>query len=153
MSRASLGVAPCLLPLLLLLLAVTGEAATGPSSSPTWDPPDGQLLTGDDAPTTGSGRASTVTASIERTLTVEPWDRLEELGDVTDATDGSLERTFMRPAALRANAMVEAWMRDAGMRTWVDEVGNVHGEDEPPTQTTHYATTDRPSRARTLPDP
>ena len=42
-------------------------------------------------------------------------------------TDGSLERTFLSPATRRAMDMIAAWMRDAGMRTWVDEVGNVHG--------------------------
>jgi len=56
----------------------------------------------------------------------EAWERLQELGDVSD-TDGSLERTFLSPAARRAMDMIAAWMRDAGMRTWVDAVGNVHG--------------------------
>lgn len=40
---------------------------------------------------------------------------------------GSLQRTFLSPAALRAARVIDSWMQDAGMRTWTDGVGNVHG--------------------------
>lgn len=56
----------------------------------------------------------------------EAWARLQELGEVSDASD-SLERTFLSPAARRAMDKIAEWMRDAGMETSIDEVGNVHG--------------------------
>jgi allantoate deiminase len=62
-----------------------------------------------------------------RALDLEAWERLQELGEITDASDGSLERTFLSPASRRAMDVALAWMRDAGMRTWTDEAGNVHG--------------------------
>ncbi|XP_044497116.1 allantoate deiminase 2 isoform X3 [Mangifera indica] len=55
--------------------------------------------------------------------------RLNELGKVSDA-DGYLERTFMSPAAVRAGKLLGEWMEDAGLRTWVDQMGNVHGRTE-----------------------
>ncbi|XP_028755401.1 allantoate deiminase 2-like isoform X1 [Neltuma alba] len=55
--------------------------------------------------------------------------RLYELGKVSDARD-YLERTFLSPASMRAINLIRAWMEDAGLRTWVDEMGNVHGRAE-----------------------
>ncbi|KAJ0081176.1 hypothetical protein Patl1_12201 [Pistacia atlantica] len=55
--------------------------------------------------------------------------RLNELGKVSDA-DGYLERTFMSPAAVRAGKLIREWMEDAGLRTWVDHMGNIHGRIE-----------------------
>nr|POE61643.1 allantoate deiminase [Quercus suber] len=55
--------------------------------------------------------------------------RLNELGKVSDA-DGYLERTFMSPASLRAGNLIRGWMEDAGLRTWVDQLGNLHGRVE-----------------------
>ncbi|KAG2687951.1 hypothetical protein I3843_09G072900 [Carya illinoinensis] len=55
--------------------------------------------------------------------------RLDELGKVSDA-DGYLERTFMSPASVRAGNIIRGWMEDAGLRTWVDQMGNVHGRVE-----------------------
>lgn len=52
--------------------------------------------------------------------------RLYELGKVSDAS-GYLERTFMSPASIRAMSLIRVWMEDAGLRTWVDQMGNVHG--------------------------
>jgi allantoate deiminase len=52
--------------------------------------------------------------------------RLVELGKVSDA-DGYLERTFMSPASVRAANVIRRWMEDAGLITWVDQMGNVHG--------------------------
>nr|POF10672.1 allantoate deiminase [Quercus suber] len=45
-------------------------------------------------------------------------------------TDGYLERTFMSPASLRAGNLIHGWMEDAGLRTWVDQLGNLHGRVE-----------------------
>ncbi|XP_059439837.1 allantoate deiminase 2 [Corylus avellana] len=55
--------------------------------------------------------------------------RLNELGKVSDA-DGYLERTFMSPASVRVGNLIRGWMEDAGLRTWVDQMGNVHGRVE-----------------------
>ncbi|MFQ6636235.1 hypothetical protein Gotur_013767 [Gossypium turneri] len=48
---------------------------------------------------------------------------------VSDA-DGYLERTFMSPASVRAGFLIREWMEDAGLRTWVDSMGNLHGRVE-----------------------
>ncbi|XP_050371658.1 allantoate deiminase 2 isoform X2 [Argentina anserina] len=55
--------------------------------------------------------------------------RLHQLGKVSD-DDGHLERIFMSPAAVRAGDIICEWMEDAGLRTWVDCLGNVHGRVE-----------------------
>ncbi|KAG4946385.1 hypothetical protein JHK87_042392 [Glycine soja] len=52
--------------------------------------------------------------------------RLYELGKVSDAS-GYLERTFLSPASMKAIDLIRKWMEDAGLRTWVDQMGNVHG--------------------------
>ncbi|KAM5552461.1 hypothetical protein ABKV19_027021, partial [Rosa sericea] len=44
--------------------------------------------------------------------------------------DGYLERIFMSPAAVRARNLIREWMEDAGLRTWVHCLGNVHGRVE-----------------------
>ncbi|KAI3987463.1 hypothetical protein MKX01_017161 [Papaver californicum] len=62
-------------------------------------------------------------------LRVEAVSRLNELGEVSDA-EGHLERTFMSPASKKAINLVQSWMEDAGLRTWVDQMGNVHGRAE-----------------------
>ncbi|KAI6704233.1 hypothetical protein NL676_013369 [Syzygium grande] len=55
--------------------------------------------------------------------------RLNELGKVSDA-EGYLERTFMSPASVRAGNLIRGWLEDAGLRTWIDQMGNVHGRIE-----------------------
>ncbi|KAL8508633.1 hypothetical protein ACS0TY_019035 [Phlomoides rotata] len=52
--------------------------------------------------------------------------RLFELGKVSDSVD-FLERTFQSPASVRAGNLIRRWMEDAGLQTWVDRMGNVHG--------------------------
>lgn len=52
--------------------------------------------------------------------------RLFELGKVSDSKD-FLERTFQSPASVRAGNLIRRWMEDAGLQTWVDQMGNVHG--------------------------
>lgn len=59
-------------------------------------------------------------------LREEAISRLNELGRVSDV-DGYLERTFMSPASIEAGNIIRRWMEDAGLRTWVDHMGNVHG--------------------------
>ncbi|MBI3885154.1 MAG: allantoate amidohydrolase [Opitutae bacterium] len=43
---------------------------------------------------------------------------------------GKLTRTFLSPAMKRANALVAAWMKDAGLKVRVDSVGNLIGRLE-----------------------
>ncbi|XVE94299.1 hypothetical protein REPUB_Repub01dG0269100 [Reevesia pubescens] len=62
-------------------------------------------------------------------LREEAVARLYELGKVSDA-DAYLERTFMSPASVRAGILIREWMEDAGLRTWVDSMGNLHGRVE-----------------------
>ncbi|KAI0498963.1 hypothetical protein KFK09_019861 [Dendrobium nobile] len=56
----------------------------------------------------------------------EAVDRIYQLGKVSDA-DNYLERTFLSPASMRAGNLIQKWMEDAGLKTWVDYMGNVHG--------------------------
>ncbi|KAF5729231.1 allantoate deiminase isoform X2 [Tripterygium wilfordii] len=65
----------------------------------------------------------------EEVLKSEAVARLYELGKVSDADD-YLERTFLSPASVRAGNLIREWMEDAGLRTWVDYMGNVHGRVE-----------------------
>ncbi|XP_058072189.1 allantoate deiminase 2 isoform X2 [Magnolia sinica] len=48
---------------------------------------------------------------------------------ISDA-DGYLERTFLSPASIGASNLILSWMQDAGLTTWVDHMGNVHGRYE-----------------------
>ncbi|KAH9316274.1 hypothetical protein KI387_024901, partial [Taxus chinensis] len=52
--------------------------------------------------------------------------RINQLGKISDAEE-YLQRTFLSPAAIMAGNLIEEWMQDAGLRTWVDKMGNVHG--------------------------
>ncbi|GAB4840932.1 alpha-amylase 2 [Ancistrocladus abbreviatus] len=56
----------------------------------------------------------------------EAVSRLNHLGEVSDV-DGYLERTFLSPASVRAGNVIRGWMEDAGLRTWMDHMGNIHG--------------------------
>ncbi|OEL19347.1 putative allantoate deiminase [Dichanthelium oligosanthes] len=60
--------------------------------------------------------------------------RLKELGKISDG-EGYLERTFLSPASFRATAVIVSWMKDAGLTTWVDQMGNIHGRFEPANST------------------
>ncbi|XP_068656825.1 allantoate deiminase 2-like [Aristolochia californica] len=59
----------------------------------------------------------------------EAVTRLNELGKISDG-DGFLQRTFLSPASVRASSVILGWMQDAGCRTWIDQMGNVHGRVE-----------------------
>ena len=64
---------------------------------------------------------------IENSETTNKY--LDELAQISDS-DFHLERTFLSPGSLRALASVRRWMDDAGLRTWLDSVGNLHGRLE-----------------------
>ncbi|KAL8160244.1 hypothetical protein V2J09_001781 [Rumex salicifolius] len=70
----------------------------------------------------GNGR----TDLFQEILRNEAVSRLNQLGKVSDV-DSYLERTFLSPASIRAGDVIRQWMEDAGLRTWVDMMGNVHG--------------------------
>ncbi|KAG6475747.1 hypothetical protein ZIOFF_064976 [Zingiber officinale] len=59
----------------------------------------------------------------------EVIERINQLAEISDA-DGYLERTFLSPASMRAAELIIKWMQDAGLRTWVDQMGNIHGRIE-----------------------
>ncbi|XP_075674218.1 allantoate deiminase 2 isoform X2 [Castanea sativa] len=98
-----------LLSLLLLLLSTSSSPASAYIFS------DGEISSRNDL--------------FREILRDEAVARLNELGKVSDA-DGYLERTFMSPASLRAGNLIRGWMEDAGLRTWVDQLGNLHGRVE-----------------------
>jgi allantoate deiminase len=52
--------------------------------------------------------------------------RLAELATLSDTPDG-LTRLFLSPAHKRAVALVACWMREAGLETHVDAIGNLVG--------------------------
>ncbi len=72
------------------------------------------------APTvpTASGRALADAATVVR------W--CDELAAVSQ-DDGRITRVYLSPEHARANAVVDGWMRDAGLETWQDAAGNLHG--------------------------
>src|SRR6266496_3642616 len=53
-------------------------------------------------------------------------ERIEELGQISEEA-GLLVRTFGSPAMRRANDLVASWMREAGMTTREDAIGNLIG--------------------------
>lgn len=59
----------------------------------------------------------------------ETMARLDTLAAITE-TPGSLTRRYLTSAHADAIRLVQAWMRDAGMHTRVDAVGNVIGRLE-----------------------
>lgn len=62
----------------------------------------------------------------EEILRVEPLLRLKRLGNISDSHK-HLQRTFLSEASLEAGILIQSWMEEAGMTTWVDDIGNVHG--------------------------
>ncbi|KAL2643548.1 hypothetical protein R1flu_011135 [Riccia fluitans] len=67
-----------------------------------------------------------VKENLASILRDEAVNRLDKLGKVSDSQE-FLQRTFMSPAALRAGQLIRTWMADAGLFTWIDDMGNVHG--------------------------
>src|ERR1700722_9083291 len=66
-----------------------------------------------------------------------PWNahasriqsRLDALAAITDEK-GTIQRTFLSEAALRANQLVGGWMQESGLATSEDRVGNLLGQSE-----------------------
>ncbi|XP_048503756.1 allantoate deiminase 2 isoform X2 [Beta vulgaris subsp. vulgaris] len=102
----------CFLPVLLFLLSSVVSSSSSSSSTDVLH---------------GSEEAEVVGNDLHREfLRDEAVSRLNELGKISDV-DGYLERTFLSPASVRAANAIRQWMEDAGLRTWVDLMGNVHG--------------------------
>lgn len=59
-------------------------------------------------------------------LRIEPVVRLRQLGGISDSPH-HLQRTFLSKGSLEAAKLIQTWMEDAGMTTWIDNIGNVHG--------------------------
>jgi allantoate deiminase len=56
-------------------------------------------------------------------------DRINALAAITDEK-GIIMRTFLSEATLRANRVVAGWMREAGLVTSEDRVGNLLGQSQ-----------------------
>jgi allantoate deiminase len=56
-------------------------------------------------------------------------NRIDALAAVTDEK-GTITRTFLSEATLRANQLVGGWMREAGLATSEDQVGNLLGQSQ-----------------------
>ncbi|KAK9813551.1 hypothetical protein WJX73_006575 [Symbiochloris irregularis] len=72
------------------------------------------------------GPAATEAATLKFLLDDQPNRHLQKLGEISDGKP-SLVRTFASPAHGRSALQIQQWMEDAGMRTWIDSVANVHG--------------------------
>ncbi|GMH34468.1 hypothetical protein BSKO_02302 [Bryopsis sp. KO-2023] len=59
----------------------------------------------------------------------EPRARLSELARISDDAN-ALTRTFLSPAHRRGAKRIAEWMEDAGLKVWIDIVGNVHGRTD-----------------------
>lgn len=68
--------------------------------------------------------ALALTADAQRVL-----DRCDELAAVSASPDG-IERVHLSPEHARVNEVVAAWMAEAGLRTRVDQAGNLWGRFE-----------------------
>lgn len=82
---------------------VTPAAPSNPSRTPTPTPTDGA-----------------------RSLAATIVERCDELAAVTQ-TPGQTTRVYLSPEHARVNTIVARWMQDAGLTTWQDAAGNLHG--------------------------
>lgn len=55
--------------------------------------------------------------------------RSDDLAAISE-DDGQLTRVYLSAEHFRANRQVAEWMRQAGMETWQDAVGNICGRYE-----------------------
>lgn len=70
---------------------------------------------------------SALSAAVLKTLLAdEPNVRLHELGEISDS-DEYRTRAYLGKAHQEAAALIEKWMKGAGLTTRVDAVGNVRG--------------------------
>lgn len=70
-----------------------------------------------------------VPAKVAAAMAARIVRRIEELAQVSE-TDGALTRVAFSPEHARAADLLVAWMREAGMRARMDEIGNVIGRYE-----------------------
>lgn len=56
-------------------------------------------------------------------------ERLDRLAEISAESD-ALTRLAFTPEMARANGLVEGWMREAGLKTWLDAAGNLMGRLE-----------------------
>jgi allantoate deiminase len=67
--------------------------------------------------------AATAAALTDAALVVRWCDELAAVS----AEPGRITRVYLSPEHARANAIVASWMADAGLQTWQDPAGNLHG--------------------------
>ncbi|KAE8770544.1 Allantoate deiminase, chloroplastic [Hordeum vulgare] len=104
----------------VLILLLSGVPASLLATAPVSDGPEQQPGGGD--------------GLYREILRDETVLRLNQLGKISDG-EGFLERTFLSPASFRATDVIIGWMKDAGLTTWVDQMGNIHGRFEPSNST------------------
>ncbi|CAF2130477.1 unnamed protein product [Brassica napus] len=115
----------CLVISLLSPLAVSSSSSSSSSSSASSSSSSASQIS------LGIGETEGTKQDLHMSiLRDESVARLHELGQVSDAAT-HLERTFMSPASIRGIKLLREWMEDAGLLTWVDNMGNVHGRVEP----------------------
>ena len=100
------------------------ECAAGEECAPGWGAEHAHEHAADGA---GAGGERRGPGPVARAVLGEGTNRM--LGEMRNVSDSEvrMERTFLSPASLRAAALASKWMEEAGMRTWMDGVGNVHG--------------------------
>lgn len=72
---------------------------------------------------------TTVDDLLARLQPQRVWERCDALGRLSEQ-HGGLTRVFLSPQQRAANALVLDWMRDAGMETRLDAIGNCVGRYE-----------------------
>lgn len=55
------------------------------------------------------------------------WERIQKLGEIGTADDGGINRFAFTDEDWKATSLVREWMKEAGLRTWIDPIGNVFG--------------------------
>ncbi len=68
-------------------------------------------------------------SSASRISAQRIWDRCEALALCSETTD-ALTRIYLSEQQRAANALVQAWMQEAGMATHLDAIGNIVGRYE-----------------------
>ena len=67
---------------------------------------------------------------LKRVLDDELNSHVHELAELSNSEE-MMERFFLSPAWFDATKLLSKWMTDAGLRTWMDAMGNVHGRTPP----------------------
>ena len=75
---------------------------------------------------TTCGASPELSEEVIEVLGKELSARTYELGEISDS-EVHRERTFLGPAWAKAAELVTTFMEEAGLETWMDGIGNIHG--------------------------